>query len=175
MQSSKRNKWISSVLGLLLSGCATPSYHVLFQDDRVAELNVSPDRVLLQCEDLYDADIKGMYGFMIHVLDSTNTVTTVVQTNTLDKDSCDGRLKKIGKILREGHRIYIAGRGDLNDIGSKDYESFVFPQKGSFPSNGRSLQFVAIANEYGLCYDAYSGFEEKPCPPEPFPFWNARR
>src|SRR5436190_23689571 len=99
MQNSKIDKYLFVVFGLLLSGCATSSYRVLFQNDRVAELSVTPDRVLLECEDLYDADIKGMYGFMMHVLDGESRVTTLVQGNTLDKESCESRLKKIGKVL----------------------------------------------------------------------------
>jgi len=159
---------------MCLSGCATSSYRVLFQDRGAAELSVTPDRVLLECEDLYDADIKGMYGFMIHVLDKNETVTTIVQTNTLDKGSCDDRLNKIGKILREGRNIYIAGRGDLESTDTDKLGEYAFPRKGTFRRNGRSLQFVAISNENGLCYDAYGGVEEKPCPPEPFPFWKGK-
>ena len=163
--------WTCTFVILLLSGCATSSYRVLFQDHSAAELSVSPDRFLLECEDLHDADIKGMYGFMLHLLGDKNTVTTMLQTNTLDKASCENRLRKIGKILREGKSIYIAGRGDLEDDDLKSQRNYTFSQKGSFRSNGKSLQFVAISNDKGLCYDAYGGYEEKPCPPEPFPFW----
>lgn len=175
MQISRRGSCIEifTVLTLLLSGCATSSYRILFQDDSAAELSVTPDRVLLECEDLYDADIKGLYGFMIHILNDKGEVLTVVQGNTLDKDSCEHRLKGIEKILREGKKIYIAGRGDLKKVDSSSHEEYAFPKKGKFRSWGRTLGFVAIANESGLCYDAYSGFEEKPCPPEPFPFWSA--
>lgn len=157
-----------------LCGCATSSYRVLFKDDSAAELSVTPDRVILECEHLYDADIKGLYGFMIHVLDHENTVAMVLQTNTLDQGSCEGRIKKIGRILREGHSIYIAGRGNLENPDPNRKETYHFPGLGDFKSNGKSLQFVAISNENGLCYDAYSGFNEKPCPPEPFPFWIAK-
>ena len=172
MRHSQRNKWLGACLGLLLSGCATSSYRVLFQDDGAAELIVSPDRVLLECEDLYDADTKGLYGFMMHVLDDKNSVTTIAQGNTMNRKDCERRLKEIGKILREGTSIYIAGRGNLSTINGALRDEYIFPGKGSFRSGGRSLGFVAIANEQGLCYDAYSGFKEKPCPPEPFPFWN---
>lgn len=175
MQHSRRNKRLGTcfcLLWLLFSGCATSSYRVLFQDEGAAELSVSPDRVLLECEDLYDADIKGLYGFMMHVLDDKNSVTTIAQGNTLSKEDCERRLKGIGKILKEGASIYIAGRGNLATTHENIRGEYVFPGKGAFQSGGRSLSFVAIANEHGLCYDAYSGFQEKPCPPEPFPFWN---
>src|SRR3989338_8188450 len=152
----------------ILIGCATSSYRILDQDDQSAELSVSPDRVLLECEWLYDADNKGLYGFMIHVLDEENTVLTVNQGNTLNKEDCDRRIKIISRILREGKNIYIAGIGNLNEPRVKGKRTYSFPQKGIFYDNERTLQFVAIANEYGSCYDAYSG-EEKPCPREPFP------
>ena len=152
----------------ILIGCATSSYRILDQDDQSAELSVSPDRIVLECEWLYDADIKGRYGFMIHVLDEENTVLTVNQGNTLDKKDCDRRIKIISKILKEGKNIYIAGTGNINEPRVKGKRSYFFPQKGIFFDNERTLQFVAIANEHGSCYDANSG-EEKPCPREPFP------
>jgi hypothetical protein len=160
---------------LLLTGCATSSYRVLFQDDSAAELDVTPDRILLECEDLHDADIKGMYGFMVHVLDGQNKVITIAQSNTLDKKSCNDRLKGIGRILKEGKDIYIAGRGDLGKTRENIRGEYAFPGKGTFQSGGRVLSFVAIANERGLCYAAFGGFGERPCPPEPFPLRDARR
>ena len=168
MQTLKRNKRCYFLILFFLFGCATSSYRILDQDDQSAELSVSPDRIVLECEWLYDADIKGRYGFMIHVLDEENTVLTVNQGNTLGKKDCDRRIKIISKILKEGKNIYIAGIGNINEPRVKGKRSYFFPQKGTFFDNERTLQFVAIANEYGSCYDAYSG-EEKPCPREPFP------
>lgn len=168
MQSLKSNSIFYFFIFFILIGCATSSYRILNQDDHSVELNVSPDRIILECEWLYDADIKGLYGFMIHVLDEENTVLTVSQGNTLDKGSCDRRIKKIGQILREGENIYIAGIGNLNKLRVKGKRSYHFPKIGIFHSNERGLQFIAIANEHGTCYDAYSG-DEKPCPREPFP------
>ncbi len=147
---------------------------MLFQDSNASELRVTPDRVILECEDLYDADVKGLYGFMIHVLDRENDVITIVQGNTLDQQSCERRLKAVGKVLAEGKEIYIAGRGDLNKTDANSREEYLFQKRGPFRSRGRTLGFVAIANENGLCYDAYSGFQENACPPEPFPFWNGK-
>lgn len=160
---------------ILLTGCANSSYKVLFQDNGAAELSVTPDRVLLECEDLYDADIKGLYGFMIHILNDDNKVLTLVQGNTLDKESCEYRLDKIGKILREGKKIYLAGRGNLSKQDRELFQGdFNFPNLGRFKDSGRTLGFVAISNEHGLCYDIETAFMGKPCPPEPFPFWNKK-
>lgn len=174
MSLLKRNKYAFISSFLFLSGCATSSYRVLFQDDGGAEISVTPDRVLLECEDLYDADTKGLYGFMMHVLDDKDMVLTVVQGNTLDKDSCEKRIKSIGRILREGNDIYIAGTGNLKRTGQNTQRVYSFPGKGTYKKNGCTLGFVAVSNERGLCYDAYGGLEEKPCPPEPFPFWKKK-
>lgn len=160
-------KILSMICFVLSAGCAISTYRVLNTGRYGTELSVSPDRVLLECEWLYDADIKDRYGFMMHVLDEENTVLTVVQGNTLGKSDCDRRLKLIGKILREGKSIYIAGTGVLDsprEIG----KPYAFPGKGTFKHNERVLGFAAIANEHGTCYDAYSG-PEIPCPRDPFP------
>lgn len=151
-------------------GCATSTYRVLNSGEYGTELNVSPNRVLLECERLLDADEPGLSGFMMHVLDEEDTVLTLVQGNTLDNKTCDRRIKKMSEILNNGKNIYIAGTGDLNKP-RKNGKSYVFPQKGTFNKNGRVLGFAAIANEHGACYDAYSG-EEKPCPRDPFPLKN---
>jgi hypothetical protein len=98
----RKNSWYCFLLPLLATGCATSTYRVFNSGEYGTELSVSPDRVLLECEDLSDADEKGLSGFMIHVLDEENTVLTLVQGNTLDKGSCDRRAKKIGEILKEG-------------------------------------------------------------------------
>ncbi len=164
----------SSLLVLLsLAGCATSSYRVLYQDEGIAELNATPDRILLECERLHDADEPGLSGFMMHVLDEENTVLTLVQGNTLDNQSCDRRVKKMSAILKKGKDIYIAGRGNLREPRQMG-RAYTFSPKGTFKKNGRVLGFVAIANEFGECYDAYSGEEEKPCPPEPFPLWKGK-
>ncbi len=93
MGVSKRSSW--ACLFVLLAGCATSSYQVIRSGERGTELIVSPDRVLLECEPLLDADEKGLSGFMMHVLDEENTVLTLVQDNTLDTDSCHRRMKKM--------------------------------------------------------------------------------
>ncbi len=171
MTFSRKSKHAVLLPLLVLVGCATSSYQVLYQDGRTAELNVTPDRVLLECEYLADADEKGLYGFMMHVLDEQNIVVTLAQSNTVDREGCQDRLKNIKKILAGGMKIYVANRGDLNEVDAISRREYNFPGIGRFKSNGRSLEFVAISNEYGLCYNAHGGFQDKPCPPKPFPLW----
>ena len=56
------------------------------------------------------------FAFMIHVLDNENTVLDVDQMNTLSRKACDDRIEKISRILKNGHRIYVAGIGDLYSL-----------------------------------------------------------
>lgn len=126
---------------------------------------MTPNRILLECEFQYKDESGDGYGFMMHVLDDENTVLSIVQTNVLDKGSCFERLKEIGKLLNTGKIIYIGGMGNLNKPRIKENKTYTFPH-GTFHGNGRNAQFMVIANEKGLCYDAYSG-DEPPCPREP--------
>lgn len=167
MRNSRRNRaefplWAGGIILLLTAGCATSSYKVANRIHDAIELEVSPDRVALECE--YASERKEVpYGFMIHVLDDQDTVTSVSQMNTLSKADCDERVTRIGKILKRGTRITIAGIGEIDQPRVVEKWRTVFPRFGTFNSNGRSLQFIAISNERGECYDAYSG-ETPPCP-----------
>jgi len=162
----RANKFLVAVL-FCASGCATSSYKVVNHEGWLNELLVTPDRILLKCENLQTDDIVS-YGFSIFVLDEQNTVLPVVQTNRIGKSNCDERLNKIGKILKDGRNIYIAGIGDLEEPRKLREPSHFFPKHGNFMDNGRLLQFHAISNEYGECFDAYSG-DKKPCPQGHFP------
>ncbi len=156
-------------------GCTTPSYKVLNQSNNRTELLVTPERILLECEDVQDPtepmDSDGRYGFMIHVLDDENTVLTVSQGSVLAKKDCFERINKIKKILRNGKQIYIGGMGDLRDPRKKREDHYTFLGKGSFYSNSRVLQFSVIKNEKDECFSAYYG-NEKPCPRDEFPIAN---
>jgi len=92
----------------------------------------------------------------------------VVQTNRIGDSDCKERLRKIKKILKDGRRIYISGIGDLEEPRKLRESSYFFPKHGTFMDNGRQLQFHAISNEHGECFDAYSG-SKKPCPQGYFP------
>jgi len=167
MVFSKRSDFkFCLLIFLFLSGCATSSFKLIKQHELAAELKVTPDRVLLECEFQNNDNSDNDYGFMMHVLDDQNTVLSIVQTNVIDKVSCLKRLEKIGKILKTGRVIYIGGMGNLSKPRIQETDVYTFPRLGTFSGNGRSAQFMVIGNEQGLCYDAYSG-DEEPCPREP--------
>lgn len=132
------------------------------------EFLVTPDRIILECERVETDDRGIAAGFMMHVVDEKKTSFTLVQTNTLDRESCERRVKKIEKILKNGNQIYLAGIGDFREPRATGPRKYTFPRLGTIEDNGRSLQFIAIKNERNQCFGAFSA-EEQPCPPEPFP------
>lgn len=155
-------------------GCSTSSYQVLNHNRGVAELRVTPDRVLLECEDIYDhsePSPEGNFGFMIHILDDRNDVLTVTQTNVIGRSDCEERLREIGKILKGGRYVHIGVYGDVDqprEIGKYRYR---FLERGEFPSNGQAFQFGVIWNADGRCFDAQMG-DRPPCPDGGFPMPN---
>ena len=149
------------------------SFKILNQDEGRTELLVTPDRILLECENVQDPTEPlardGRYGLMIHVLDEENTVTTASQGNVLGKRDCFERIKEIGKIVNNGKQIYIGGMGNLKDSRKKNTEyTYIFPGNRKFYSNSRALQFMVIMNEKKECFSAHEG-KDKPCPRDEFP------
>ncbi len=167
------NRKIVGTLGILMifAGCTTSSFKILNQEKSSVEVLVTPDRVILECERVETDDRGVVAGFMMHVVDEKKTSFTLVQTNTLDKESCDRRIKKIERILKNGTQIYLAGIGDFREPRKTGLRKHTFPHFGPIEDNGRSIQFIAIKNERNQCFGAFSA-EEKPCPPEPFPTKN---
>ncbi len=161
----RKNKLLGLII-LLISSCSTSSFKVSNRSDRRTELLITPDRIILSCPKI--SDEKDIHLFMIPILDESNKVILVIQGNNIGQDDCDDRLKIIGNILKRGKKIYIAGMGYLDDPIKKVSDPYTFPEHGTFYDHGKSLQFMAIANEKGDCYSAYHG-EDKPCPREPFP------
>jgi hypothetical protein len=164
----------SSVLFLtffFVCGCTTSSFKTIKQGDLAVELKVTPDRILLECEPQPGHEIEGAHGFFIHILDDTKTVITVAQFNILDKDECYSGLREIAKILRTGKLIYLGGMGDLKASREGDGRKYTFSRLGTFYSNGKTLKFIVIANEQGLCFDAQDG-DKGQCPREPFSLKN---
>ncbi len=163
---------LSSVLCLFVFvGCSTSSFKIKKETDFLTELLVTPDRIILQCEELDEDPDIGAYGFMVHILDEKKTVTTSALSIRPDKKNCEGFIQKIDRILKNGQQVYIANRMKLSNQPRKNDETnfrYTFPGHGTFFSNGRSLDFVTITNEKGQCYSpTYE--KEEPCPPFPFP------
>ncbi len=167
MRICKNSLYVFFVL-LISASCATSTYRIKNFTKHRVELLVTPDRITLECEAITDGDWPGMYGFMIHILDEEKTVTTVAQTNTLDKEGCFDRFNRITKILKYGHQITIGGMGSLIEPRIPGKWRYHFPKWGTYATNGRSLQFMVISNESGECYGAYDG-TTPPCSTGEFP------
>lgn len=168
MKASNVSKILFALSVLFNLGCTTSSFKIIKSSDSANELSVTPDRIILECEHLDRDDGVIADGFMIHILDQKKRVITVAQTNALDPESCNDRMIKISRILKNGTKIYVAAMGNLKQSEDPRDFKYFFPSFGTFTNTGMSLQFIAIANEHGSCYSAYSG-DEKPCPQAPFP------
>ncbi len=161
-----------------LPGCVSSSYRVIDMDRYRTELEVTPDRIFLECEDIKDhenaGDPEGNFGFMMHVLDEANTVVTLIQEPVTSRKFCFERLKTIDQILKRGKSIYIGAHGFIEEVREKGARSYMFRERGPFYGNGRSLQLSVIKNEHNQCYTAMSA-ADAPCMPPEFPIKNSPR
>lgn len=171
MNYLKKINFTQFVFLILASNCATSTTMLLKQHENTVELKVAPNRVLLECELQPAHDIEGAHGFLMYILDDHKTVITAAQANVLDKNECFEGLQYITKILKTGKVIYIGGMGDLTKSKAGNHRTHNFPNLGTFPSSGKSMKFMIITNEHGLCFDAHNG-ANSPCPSEPFSFKN---
>jgi hypothetical protein len=126
------------------------------------DIVVSPDRVITECEfiDNYTGDYSDPYGFMIHLLDKENTVLTVSNGTVLEKKDCFDRKIAIDKIIHKAHLVTVRGRGDAEAQVVKSEFKYTFKNHGTYSSNGRSLNFLAIWNDKGQCYSAFNGEDD---------------
>lgn len=157
-------KLISPLVVLLTTACATSMFQVDGSDKSGAQLSMTPDRILLECEPLEN----GQAGFMIHVLTDQNTVATLTQSNSLAATSCRHRILKIGTIIKRASTVFLAGIGDYSKINKTSDAEYRF-SNGTFTESGRDLTFMYVWNNRGECFSAFDG-EEKPCPRDGFPF-----
>jgi hypothetical protein len=177
MRALKIRNSVALIFIATISACATSSYRVTGRASYRTEIQVTSDRILLECEDIKDhenaGDPEGNFGFMIHVLDEEDTVLTLIQEPVVGRKDCFKRLEDIAKILKSGRSIYIGGHGTLDhqprEKGAQSFSSF--PKRGVFYDNGRVLQFSVIKNEQGHCYSASNGTDD-PCMPTEFPIKN---
>jgi hypothetical protein len=178
MRDSKRNRTLAAFFAMaLLPACTTSSYRVIDQDRYRTELLISPDRILLECEDIKDhanaGDPEGNFGFMVHVLDEEDTVLSLIQEPVTTRKHCFKRQDYIAKILRDGKRIYIGGHGTLEEPRTREDRGYSgFGKRGTFYRNGRGLQLSVIQNEHGQCYSATNEMDP-PCMPPEFPIKNS--
>ncbi len=179
MPALRRSRPLAALFSVaLLPACASSAYRVTDMDRYRTELQVTPDRILLECEDIKDhenaGDPEGNFGFMIHVLDEENTVVTLIQEPVISRKYCFERLKEIDQIIKKGKNIYIGAHGSIEEPRIKETRSYSFGRKGVFYGNGRSLQLSVIKNENGQCYNATSKADE-PCMPPEFPISKSPR
>jgi hypothetical protein len=168
--SKSKNSFL--LLFLIISSCAStlkPSFYKTGEmKGHRAEIHSSPDRIAIECTKESDEDPGKSYGFTIDILDEEKTIVSVIQTNLLSKEACLDTHKHVSKILKNGKEIYIAGMGVITDPRVKEKWTRYIPGHGTFHTNGRSLQYMFIANEKGQCYGAYTA-DTKPCPRGNFP------
>ncbi|OQW50466.1 MAG: hypothetical protein A4S09_01340 [Proteobacteria bacterium SG_bin7] len=167
MVSSRKNRIFIFVVSFFLVRCVTSQYHASKSNAFGTDIKVSPDRVVAECEFItdYTGDYFEPHGFMIHILDAEKTVLTVSNGTVLDKKECFKRLKATEEILKKGNTVFVRGRGDADAPIRLKSNTYFFPKHGRFPDNGRNLNYLAIWNDLGQCYDAFYG-SEKPCPRE---------
>lgn len=140
------------------------------ESNNASEVVITPDRVLVECEELDEDPDVGAYGFMVFMLDEENTITTSSLNIMPDKKNCEKFLKKVNRILKNSKVIYIGGHGSLTDQKkeiSKNHPK-TFPGHGTFYSNSRAISFDVIENDRGDCYSP-SYKKNEPCPQYPFP------
>lgn len=165
MLNSKVSNYFFVAMLIAITGCVSGGYRANKSNPSGTDIIVDPGRVIVQCEfiDNYSGDYKDPYGFMIHILDQENTVLTVSNGTVLEKRACFERLDAANRIIQKGRVIYVRGRGDAESLRKKQGPHYYFPKYGSFQYNGRSLNYLAIWNDKGQCYDAFYG-AKKPCP-----------
>jgi hypothetical protein len=169
MENSKKSKCLILVLFFLL-GCSSTLYKIDRQTGDKTQLLVSPDRVILKCEEIdnYSGDVKDARLFLIFILDEEETVLRSSPGTILNRNVCDSKISKVMKVISGGKKIYFGNSGVLDKPRAFDGDKILFPKLGEFPLNGRSLGFQVIWNENGTCYNTYAG-DQKPCPNDGFP------
>jgi hypothetical protein len=153
MASLQRNKIVLAVLFFTLLGCVTSRYHAGKEKPLGTDIEVTPDRIILECEFItdYEGDRSNPYGFMIHVLDNEKTVLTVSSALVLEKKDCFDWFKQSEKIVSNGQSILVRGRGNAHAPVEMGKWTHNFPKHGTFYGNGRALNFLGIRNDRGQC------------------------
>jgi hypothetical protein len=170
MQILNRGKTLFFV-SLICAGCSTSSFKIYKETKGLTEILVTPDRVVLHCEELDEDPDIGAYGFMIHMLDEENTVTTAALNIRPDLKNCENHIRKIKRILQKSERVTIGSHHQLSKQPRTLEDAhfrYYFPGHGTFSSNGRALDLIAIWNEKEDCYNVHLQ-DDKSCPPFPLP------
>ncbi|OYZ11026.1 MAG: hypothetical protein B7Y39_19775 [Bdellovibrio sp. 28-41-41] len=165
MDTLQKNKLFMMVILFSLFGCTTATYRAYKENSLGTDIEVSPDRVITECEFItdYEGDRKNPYGFMIHILDLQKTVLTVSNAVVLEKEDCLERQTAVDKIIKNAHQILtIRGRGDAEAPIVKEKFKSTFKKHGTYFGNGRSLNFISVWNDKRDCYNVL-GDEDSAC------------
>lgn len=157
---------------MFFPACASSSKYLVYEKKGdLFEFIVTNDRIIFECQDADAEDRKRTTGFMMHVLDDENTVTTFIHPSLLGEKDCSRFVKTIQEIMSKGAKVYIAGStGNFDAPRIKEKDPYTFPRKGTFYSNGRNGQLRFIANETKECFSPlYNKTDTDPCPDWPFP------
>jgi hypothetical protein len=108
-----------------------------------------------ECEfiDNYTGDYTFPFGFMIHVLDNEKTVLTLSSGTVLEKEDCFNWQAESDKIIRNARIVTVRGRGYADAPPKIEVYKYTFKEHGTYFGNGRSLNFLAIWNDKGQCFD----------------------
>lgn len=156
MACLQKNSFLMIMLTIGLFGCITSTYKAGKQSEVGTYIEVTPDRIIVECEFItdYEGDRSDPYGFMILLLDNEKKVLTVSSAIVLEKGDCFDWLKQSEKILSKGKSILVLGRGDAYAPGSMEKFAYNFPKHGTYYGNGRALNFLGIRNDKGQCLNA---------------------
>ena len=165
MDYLQKNKKIIITFFFVLTGCVTSKYHAGIQKALGTDIEVTPDRVIVECEFItdYEGDRIVPYGFMIHLLDNEKTVLTLSSSTILEKKDCFDWLNQSEKIIQNSKLVTIRGRGNAEAPIIIEKYTYTFKEHGTYPGNNRSLNFLAIWNEKGHCFDAFHKNKEEQC------------
>lgn len=142
------------ILLLSIYGCTSinSTYRQSVTKTGGVEVVATPDRFSPYCEKVIKDDDTISYGFMIMFLDEEKTIGIATGMLTSDK-ACFAWQAEVKKILSQGRSVSL--RGFSNGMeGPRIVEDFVynFEQHGTYHSNGRSMDFFSIRNNYGKCF-----------------------
>lgn len=81
----------------------------------------------------------------------------------LEKKDCFEIMDATNKILSKSKVVHIGSFSPISGVPKNSDDRYTFPGIGTFQGNGHVLNYQAIWNDRGQCYDIDSE-TKKPCP-----------